>query len=654
MRPDVAEWFNRTRGPGIGSVVDVTDVAVSPDGAAWACTAWVRAPSLNTAPQLATGRVGVGGVTMLGDPTTGGWSCPRWSPGGDQLVVLESTGATNRAVLLGVDGSRIAGVEAAGIIEWCEWSPDGTSLAVLVAEPGAELSDTFGSGRVTLPSNEHPWAPWVASEDTVGWRRLWMWHPQSGGFEQVPLALNVWEASWAGNTSVCAIASDAPIEDAWYDARLVLVDLPSGNERTLLTSTVQLAVPRADRAGNTVAVISGRASDRGLLAGVVHTVDTRTGSVAAVDTLGVDVTDQFWRDDGALVYAGVRGFRCVVGLHTRHHGSSQIWASDETIGPGDLLPKVGPAGAGSAVSVLLEGPGRPPTAGIVDGGRFAPLLTLQNAGNAAVVSTCGKPAELSWLSSDGLEITGLLYRPAAAAKALVVIIHGGPIWCWRNAWPERITQLPLLLSRGFAVLLPNPRGSQGRGPSFVDGIVGEVGGRDADDILWGVDAVFVRGLVASCPSAVMGTSYGGFLAAWIATVPGAVYASVAISPATDWTSQHFTTNIPASDVRFLSGLPLDSDSHYTMRSALYAVTKQAAPVLLTAGALDLATPAAQASMFHRALREHGVPSEVVVYPLEGHDVLTFPAVSDHSARILDWLEVNLPAVKSARRGQTAD
>jgi len=66
------------------------------------------------------------------------------------------------------------------------------------------------------------------------------------------------------------------------------------------------------------------------------------------------------------------------------------------------------------------------------------------------------------------------------------------------------------------------------------------------------------------------------------------------------------------------------------------------PTLLTAGFRDRATPIGQATEFYRALREHGVPAELVLYPLEGHGVRTFPASFDVLARTVGWFERFMP------------
>ncbi|MDH5314547.1 MAG: prolyl oligopeptidase family serine peptidase, partial [Actinomycetota bacterium] len=72
------------------------------------------------------------------------------------------------------------------------------------------------------------------------------------------------------------------------------------------------------------------------------------------------------------------------------------------------------------------------------------------------------------------------------------------------------------------------------------------------------------------------------------------------------------------------------------------------PVLLTTGRHDRATPVGQAVEFYRAVREHGVPAEVVVYPQEGHGVSEFPAVLDLATRMVAWFERFLPPAGGGR------
>ena len=197
---------------------------------------------------------------------------------------------------------------------------------------------------------------------------------------------------------------------------------------------------------------------------------------------------------------------------------------------------------------------------------------------------------------------------------------------------------PLLVGRGYAVLHPNHRASSGRGQEFIAAGLLAMGGLDAEDIVSGVDALVASGVVDPDRVAVTGNSYGGFMAAWLAATSDRFCAAAPRSPVTDWVSQHLTSNLPGFDELCLAGDLFDTDSDYWRRSPLRLAEQIRIPLLLMAGAHDLATPASQASMLHRALVERGRPSTLVVYPEEGHGVRARPAVIDQCVRLLDFFE----------------
>ncbi len=638
---DVEAFLLSVQVPGEGRVVDATDPATAPDGGRVAYTAWRRdTAGAAPTPVIEVVDTATGSRTTFAEHAGCRW--PRWSPDGGRLLCLRRGDAGSElpvVIDLATRGiTQPVAAPPAGTVEAAVWSPAGTSLALVVAEVGAEISDVFGSGRVTAPDEVPAWCPEVAAEGRSGWRRLWLCDLEGGDPRILAPGSNVWEVAWAGPQHLVAVASRGPEEDAWYDAELVLVDAGDGTHRTLLDPQTQLAMPAADPSGRRVSVLSGSASDRGLLAGEVVVVETATGSATRLAAAGVHVTSQSWRDENRLLLAGLRGHQTVVGTYdlARSH-FDEDWATTETFGPGDLLPVAAPHGTADAV-VVLESHRRPPTLGLVRPDGFRALADLAHDGTALVASLCDALRAVTWRSADGLEVDGYLATPAGGEpgpRPLVVLVHGGPVWRWRDTWVERTVQVPLLLRNGYAVLLPNPRGSQGRGESFVRAIVGEVGGRDVDDVVGGVDLAVALGVADPAAVGVMGTSYGGFLAAWLATT-GRFAAAIAASPVTDWVSQHFTTNIPQSDVRFLVGPPLDPASQYRTRSPVVAATGSTCPVLLTAGQLDLATPPGQAVEMYRALVELGVDADLALYPREGHDVHEWPAVVDHCTRMLLW------------------
>src|SRR5690606_12360655 len=104
----------------------------------------------------------------------------------------------------------------------------------------------------------------------------------------------------------------------------------------------------------------------------------------------------------------------------------------------------------------------------------------------------GETRQISRKSTDGLEIQGLLILPVNYQEGerypLLLHIHGGPCAAWTHHlyanwhdWGQFMAQ------RGYAVLMPNPRGSSGRGSEFLCGIVNCYGEPDWDDLITGVD-----------------------------------------------------------------------------------------------------------------------------------------------------------------------
>jgi dipeptidyl aminopeptidase/acylaminoacyl peptidase len=264
------------------------------------------------------------------------------------------------------------------------------------------------------------------------------------------------------------------------------------------------------------------------------------------------------------------------------------------------------------------------------------------AGSNFDPASLGTEERVRWTADDGLEIEGLLYKPAKAQApyATVLYVHGGPVGREFSKAPGRNRFVTLLLDRGYAVLVPNVRGSSGRGQEYAERVYGDMGGAETTDHLAGLGSLIERGITDPTRVGVMGGSHGGFMTTWLVTqAPERFAAAVAISPVTDWRSQHFTTNIAYFDTLFVA--PMD-DPRREARSPILHADKTRTPTFLTAGDVDRCTPPGQALEFHQALLERGVPTACAIYPGEGHGVRKYPAVLDWLTRIAAWFEEWMP------------
>ena len=646
---EVEGHFQRILEPGFGRVTGADDLAPSPDGRtiAFAGSKLMKMEGTPTTRICLVDTESGELSEITGGPNDD--SLPGWSPDGRRLAFLSDRQqkGSNQLYLLDRDrvGEAAPGPAVEGSVEYHSFSPDGARILMGVAEPGAERAGGQGSGRIDADGRGDlpEWIPLVQEHD--GWRRLHVADVEGGPARQVSRdGLNVWEATWCGPDRIAAIASDDPGEESWYSASLVLIDPASGSEHELYRSgrpDRQIGFPASPPSGRTVALVQAVASDRGFLAGDVLLVDAETGDVSQIDSAGVDVSYLAWRDDHRLVAVGLRRTESVIGQIDAATGTwTELWAGAEAVG--GRHPVAEPLGEESFAAVA-ERYDLPPEIAVRRDGKLDTVVSFTHEGTSRQIEVGGRLEHVSWTAPDGIEIEGFLAVPdGPGPHPLVLDVHGGPIWAYRDRWGMGYPLNPLLVARGYAVLHPNPRGSTGRGQAFQEMVVGDMGGADADDLVAGIDAMIERGIADPARLAVTGGSYGGFMSTWLVSRTDLFAAAAAISPVTDWYSQHWTSNIGFWDRTFLGSDPGPGGPYFDRSPVMFA-DRVRTPTLLTAGTEDRCTPLGQAVEFHQALRERGVESALVVYPGEGHGVRKFPGAIDLAARVVEWFERFLPA-----------
>ena len=650
----VAEHLRRLHEPAFGRPHHVTDLVATTDASRIVVTGSVY-DELEGLPRTALYEVRDGALRAL---TSGGGSAKaaRLAPDGSSLAFLSDRAKDEVFQLYLLADGQLGEARPApavpGTIEYLAWSPDGTRILLGVAGPGAERADAQGSGTVGSGESGLPsWYPEVETgtpEDA--WRGLWLYTPASGELARVsPDGLNIWEAAWSGPGHVLAITSEQPGEDDWYSAVLSRLDISTGEVTELLRSDVQLGLPAGTSDGTRAAVVQAVCSDRWIVAGDLILLDLVAGTRCAVDTAGTDVTAVQWIDGTRLGYIGQRHLDSVAGMAEAGEGPlpETITAKELVASAQSWASWFNPAGAFTSdgrVVVIRDDYDLPQQIAIVGAGADQVLASLAQAGTDYIRSVAGSATDVSWRAPDGTVIEGVVCTPPGAGPfPLVLLVHGGPIGAYQRSWAMGDYAVPLLVSRGYAVLLPNPRGSSGRGQEFAAAVVGDMGGADTHDYLSGIDAMIERGIADPARIGTMGVSYGGFMSAWLVTQDQRFKAAVAGSPVTEWYSFTFTTNIPRWGLWFLDNAdPEETGNQVHTRSPVMHASKARTPTLLTAGARDRCTPAGQAREFYQALNSHGVDSELVIYPGEGHGVSRFPAITDYLTRLVTWFEKYMP------------
>ncbi|EOD64781.1 prolyl oligopeptidase family serine peptidase [Amycolatopsis vancoresmycina] len=449
--------------------------------------------------------------------------------------------------------------------------------------------------------------------------------------------------------------------------RLWLLDLPTRAVRPLGdfgSRHVVEAVARPD--GGALAVLTWSAADRepGVFEPALHLFDPRTG---ARQELGVPALEAssltWWRDETGwrLAYLGLTPPGLIGGDAVFDAGDHRNLTAGLPVCPLEL------AGGGPLLALFAEGLDTtirrldPATGAFAELTRAAGSLNGLSAGGgtvAVVASTatepdtvhCGPPGgplarlgelplrgirwggqeRLAYRAEDGLDLDGLLVLPPGRTRAdgpfpLVTLVHGGPYdrfadrfqlgWFRCGQW---------LAAGGFAVFLPNPRGSSGHGHAFAASVAGDVGGAEFTDLLTGIDLLVKDGVADEDRLGIAGGSHGGFMAAWAVAHTDRFKAAVVSAGVIDWPLLAAT----GEHSRFELALGSRETSPITHADRI------ATPVLIVHGEDDANVPLSQAELLHHALGDR--PHEFVVYPREGHSLRERGHQLDFLRRMRAW------------------
>ena len=361
---------------------------------------------------------------------------------------------------------------------------------------------------------------------------------------------------------------------------------------------------------------------------------------------------------GAPAYPGGRPHETADGsvlVCLRDRGCTHLWS-------------VGGSGSGGADRPVLAGEGRVVSGlSVVDGTAVVALGTPTSYGELVAVDLASGsetvltdhgagldgrladvelfvPEERTFTISDGTQVQAWLVRDTerTGPRPLLLDVHGGPHNAWNAAADEMHFYHQQLAARGWVVLLVNPRGSDGYGEAFFDGVNGAWGVADAADFLEPLDTLVAEGIADPERLAVTGYSYGGFMTCWLTAHDDRFRAGVAGGVVSDMTSMYGTSDDGSCMSRYeLGGTPWERVEEYAAMSPITRVHQVSTPTLVLHGRDDLTCPVGQALQWHTSLRERGVPTELVLYPDASHAFILLGPPSqriDYARRVVDWVE----------------
>ena len=563
---------------------------------------------------------------------------PKWSPSGERIAFLSARGGPPQVYLMRLRGGEpypVTGAETG--VRSFQWGPDGEHIAYTMTDPKskAERQREKEKRDVNVVNQEHRYAHLYttevkAADDTTRTvQRLTRGDFHVTGFDWTP----------DGETIAFAHQPTPRIGD-WMDRDLSVVPADSGATKVLVERPGPDGAPRYSPDGETVAFLSmgGERVWEGLR------------DVFTVSAEGGDPT-----------------------VLARTPNRSVGWYGFETVGwtaGGKSVLVEDVAGASTHVYAVGEDSARQvtPREGVYDdvsysrsAGRLA--LTYQNSSapeevyvgpqsgferrqltavnEEAPKPEMGRTELVTWTGPDGEEIEGLLTYPVGydgERVPLVLNVHGGPAAAHSRSFTGGAQ---VLAQRGYAMLRPNPRGSNGYGQAFREAVLENWGPGPYRDLMAGVDTAVEMGVAHPDSLAIMGGSYGGYMTAYAVTQTDRFKAASMIAGSSNLISDVGTTDLPDWQVAQMGGEFWNRQETYEANSPIYHVNNVETPTQILHGAEDERVPSSQGREFYRALKRQGVPTEFALYPRMGHGLTEPKYAMDFVRRMMDWFDEHL-------------
>ncbi len=340
-------------------------------------------------------------------------------------------------------------------------------------------------------------------------------------------------------------------------------------------------------------------------------------------TFDGDVTIGFWSSDGRTIYFG-EGIRAtnqlmaldlgrdVVRQVTNEKASLSVNRDDDT----------------GVVLINYSDPKTPQTmftVGAIDqvANRSA-WRQLTDANPQVREFLLGVEEEITWRSTDGKAVSGVLVKPVAYRAGqrypLIVAIHGGPasadVLGFNGGYGAQV-----YAGAGYAVLRPNYRGSTNYGEAHKTGIVGNYFPPGFDDIMTGVDHLIAEGIADVDRMGVLGWSAGGHWSNWILTHTDRFKAISSGAGTSNWISMYAQSDVQRNRQFYLGNkLPYDDFEAYWNQSPLKYIKNATTPTMIHVVEGDPRVPSPQSIELHMALKRLGVPTELFLYPGNTHGI----------------------------------
>ncbi len=560
-----------------------------------------------------------------------------FSPDGRMISFVWSDEDEDRAVWgIPVDGGaqrKLAAVEDADVRSHA-WSPDGSTIWMLAS--AAEDKPRKKESKAGFDA--------VVYEEEARLNRLFS---ARHGTEvdgdpkavTIPGYVSAFKVTDGGKLAVVESAPTPQVDDSYTSKRAHVLDLTTGKLVRVVETPGKLGDIEISPDGKKLSMIAA-VDKNDPAATTLHLVDMASGQYNALNAGAAEAAvDGEWLEDGRLA----------VVIHKGAHSSLRIYEGTrvaQDIDAGGLsIDNV--ESAKGRIFVTATSAAHAAELFEAKNGKFQ-RWTTHNPWLSEI--DFGKQRTLTYTARDGQKVEGILIEPVGGIPSggapLILDVHGGPEAHETNGWNTGYSSPgQVAAGKGYAVFLPNYRGSTGYGVAFAKQHQNDYAGKEFNDLVDAKRALVEAGVADPDRVGVTGGSYGGYATAWSSTALSEEFAAgVMFVGISNQISKFGTTDIPNEmyNVHSLKW-PWENWQGMLEVSPIYHVDKAETPLLIMHGAEDTRVAPSQSYELYRNIkvRKPDTPVRLVLYPGEGHGNRKAAARYDYNLRMMEWFDTYL-------------
>ncbi len=566
-----------------------------------------------------------------------------FSPDGRMVTFLWGKDDEDTAVWgLPVDGGtyvKLAAVDDTSVRSY-EFSPDGRTLYLLTGpgEDAQRKEQSEGGFNARIYEEESRAARMFAANVMM-----------NGEIDEEPreIALpgfvSAFDIAPDGSFATIETAPTPLVDDSYTKKRVNILDLVTGAVRAVIETPGKIGDVEIAPGGDNIALIAG-VDMNDPAATTLHFADPSTGEFTALNEGAAEaVVDTEWMSDGRLAAVVHVGVQSLLRIYNPDGSVAQ------EIDPGELiLTRIETTtGAADTVAVAANAPQHPTELFVLNGNTFE-RWTSHNTWLSEI--TFGNQRAYTYTATDGQTIEGVLIEPVGESPAggapTIMNVHGGPEAHDSNGWQTAYSKPGhVAAAQGYAVFLPNYRGSTGYGVDFAKQHQGNYTDPEFRDIVDAKKALAADGITDPDRTGITGGSYGGYASAWGATYYSDEYAaSVMFVGISNQVSKFGTGDIPYEMYNVHSrAWPWDDWTAMLEVSPIYYADRATTPTLIMHGEEDTRVDPGQSLELYRSIkiRQPDTPVRLVFYPGEGHGNRMAASRYDYNLRMMRWFDTYL-------------